>query len=668
MNLVGMLPVYNEVDIVEEVIQHLLSQGIDLVVLDNGSTDGSYEICKKFAEKGLITLNQVKTSKFDFPLILRILYDMALTRNPDWLIRSDQDEILESGTENLTLKEAIEQEDDKGCNLIQFNVFEFFATNDDNLTAKSIKDKFRYYSWQHDYAYRAWKHIPGVRVENEAGHMPIFPEGCQYRISEKKFVMRHYRFRNKEQAIKNNEQRILRTKDIPERKIGWYAHFDKISKKQFEPVDFNLLNKYNEDNNWNCEPKFQPYVMTAHKTRNELFSKDGDLIRPHLTISEMWAALKWRDEKISSLQKQFDELSSKNFVNGEGENSKKSIDLETKPFLIITGMHRSGTSFLARALNLAGVYLGNLDSIITHDFLSTPHKHNLRGHWENTKLLHLGEKTLSFSNGSWKDIPLKIEINEEIVQGIKESVKELTNHSSLMAGLKDPRILLCLEAWRPHLPKEIMIIGIFRHPLKVAESIKKRNDLSYQKSIDLWKIYNQKLLKHLEKYNGFLVNFDWPKEKIISELNQIYDKLGLSRRIDLLEWYTEELITSDERYDSSYELPNDVNEIYTKLLDQSKKNQQVKVTQPKLSEHELKLIIDGILSELQEQGIYFKKILEQKLNSVKSLGKNYDEQLIIEREKKNSEIINLKSDMNKIRNSFTWKMLRKIDKLTGKGR
>ena len=66
-----------------------------------------------------------------------------------------------------------------------------------------------------------------------------------------------------------------------------------------------------------------------------------------------------------------------------------------RPFLIITGMHRSGTSFLVRALNLAGVYLGSLDSIITHDLV--PAKDNPRGHWENTKLLHLGEKTLSFS-------------------------------------------------------------------------------------------------------------------------------------------------------------------------------------------------------------------------------------------------------------------------------
>lgn len=415
---------------------------------------------------------------------------------------------------------------------------------------------------------------------------------------------------------------------------------------------------------------------------------------------------------------------------------------------------------MARALNLAGVYLGNLDSIITHDMI--PHKDNLRGHWENTKLLQLGEKTLSFSNGSWKDIPQKIVINEEIAQAIEESVKELTNHPSMMAGFKDPRILLCLQAWKPYLPKELMIIGIFRHPLKVAESVKKRNGLSYQKSIDLWKIYNLKLLKYLEENNGFLLNFDWPKEKILSELNQIFDKLGLSRKIDLLEWYTEELITSAERCDSSFELPNDVNEIYTKLLEKSQKNHQVEIIQPKLSENELKAIMDGLLNELQEQGIYFKKILEQKINSTKSLEENndpysllrsiyykrqdlkkafpeakqgdysrllnwakdvcstkkdwsYDElakfeefylyfdvneiknlkneineinetkmklnslrkdfdkqmkenkQLRVEKERVNSEIMNLKSDLNKIKNSLTWKTLRKIDKLTGKG-
>jgi len=61
---------------------------------------------------------------------------------------------------------------------------------------------------------------------------------------------------------------------------------------------------------------------------------------------------------------------------------------------------------------------------------------------------------------------------------------------------------------------------------------------------------------------------------------------------------------------------------------------------------------------------------QMKLNLLR---KNFDEQIKkneqvrVEIEKKNSEIMNLKSSLNRIQNSLTWKTLRKIDKLTGKG-
>jgi len=78
----------------------------------------------------------------------------------------------------------------------------------------------------------------------------------------------------------------------------------------------------------------------------------------------------------------------------------------TMPFLLITGMHRSGTSFLARALNLQGVNLGQLDSLLSHEWKS--YLDNPRGHWENKKIFELAEKTLRNSNGSWHKIPEKI--------------------------------------------------------------------------------------------------------------------------------------------------------------------------------------------------------------------------------------------------------------------
>ena len=288
-----MLPVFNSVDILEEVIEHILSQGIELVVLDNGSTDGSYEVCEEFAKKNLIKLKRYPTSNFDYGLLSRILYDMALELKPDWLIRNDQDELLETGSDNVTLKEFIKNEDVKGFNLIQFDVFEFFMTDNDNELEKSIKKKFKYYSWQHDFAYRAWRHLPGTRVEDTLGHYPIFPEGFQYKIPEKKFVLRHYRFRNKKQAINNNKERLERLRNRPETKIGLLVHYKKISeKKYFEEIDHNILNKYLEDNNWKYEKKIIPYVMSTLPKRDQVFSSDGELLIHHPSIFELKAEIK----------------------------------------------------------------------------------------------------------------------------------------------------------------------------------------------------------------------------------------------------------------------------------------------------------------------------------------------------------------------------------------
>jgi len=309
-----MLPVYNEQEIVGEVIEHLLSEGLDLVVLDNGSKDGSYEVCKKFAEKGLIVLEQYSSPSFNWPLVLRMLYDMALRKNPDWLIRSSQDEFLESGISNVSLKEAIIKEDEKGCNLIQFDVFEFFMTDADNLQAKSTRERFPYYSWQNEDQYRAWKYHPGIRVEDAGGHYPIFPRHIKYKIANRKFVHRHYRYRNKQQAIKNHLDRLNRLKGTPESKLGWNVHWKRIAEKGGpHVVDHNLLTKYLEDNNWNHELKYYPYISGIHPKKNDVFDQDGNLKTEFPTLWEVRVksieTIKEKDSIITKQQKEFDECS-----------------------------------------------------------------------------------------------------------------------------------------------------------------------------------------------------------------------------------------------------------------------------------------------------------------------------------------------------------------------
>jgi len=288
---------------------------------------------------------------------------------------------------------------------------------------------------------------------------------------------------------------------------------------------------------------------------------------------------------------------------------------QMKRFVLITGMHRSGTSFLARAMNLSGVHLGEINSFISNDWITL--SDNLRGHWENKEILELTKKTFSYNKGSWDEPPKSIRVNSKLGKKIKKCIDSLTKTSSLAAGFKDPRIIFLFESWQKYLPKNFVIIGIFRNPLKVAESLKIRDGFNYEKSLHSWEIYNEKLLSLLEKHNGFLLDFDWPKQKLFSETKLIFRKLGLDENIDLSSWYTKKLFHSDKTYNSKYHMEPEIKKLYTKLKQRSKKNSSVRIKKTVLNKKESWKMIHELLSEGQQQGNYFKKLYDSQDKIIK---------------------------------------------------
>jgi len=304
-----------------------------------------------------------------------------------------------------------------------------------------------------------------------------------------------------------------------------------------------------------------------------------------------------------------------------------------KPFILMTGMHRSGTSFLARALNLRGVYLGDYQEFTSDEW--RPAIDNLRGHWENQRFLELADETLSISNGSWHKIPQKIRVNSKIKNGIKNLTKNLVENSLLASGLKDPRILLCLNEWKKFFPKKFVIVGIFRNPLKVSESLKIRNGFSYSKSIELWKNYNENLLNYLEKYDGFLIDFDWQEKKLISQIDFICKRLGLSTKIDISQWYTKELLQSDKRYQKKFSLDKDISNLYERLKKKASNNDKVKINFQ--LEVKGKEMAENFLQEIQNQNNYFKIVINKNLKEL-SKTKNYQNKLTADLQDKKDEI------------------------------
>ncbi|REJ82768.1 MAG: sulfotransferase [Acidobacteria bacterium] len=141
--------------------------------------------------------------------------------------------------------------------------------------------------------------------------------------------------------------------------------------------------------------------------------------------------------------------------------------------VIVLGMHRSGTSMLARTLQDLGLFLGG----------------SVDEHCEARFFISLNEWMLSEAGGRW-DAP--VEIPEELVERLEAVTRRhlgswrtlffLGGHyrpgrlfrMTFPWGWKDPRTVLNLAVWKRIFPGARWL-HLYRHPLDVAESLRRRS-------------------------------------------------------------------------------------------------------------------------------------------------------------------------------------------------
>lgn len=218
--------------------------------------------------------------------------------------------------------------------------------------------------------------------------------------------------------------------------------------------------------------------------------------------------------------------------------------------LLILGMHRSGTSFLAGTLQAAGLDLGSP---------STFDKHNQRGNRELRPLMMFHEEMLKARGHAWDHPPVEqvIWTEEERAEGMSH----LSWAGQRPWGFKDPRTLFLIEGWLDLFPAA-KFIGIFRHPVAVARSMAIRNRFEDEQSWDLWARYNRRLLALHERHPFPLLCFDEDDATIHHRLDGLLPNLGLSPMTDGEVFFTPELKHHDVRAEP---LPSHLQDIYEAL-------------------------------------------------------------------------------------------------------
>jgi len=201
---------YNEADIIGESVAALLAQGLDLFVIDDGSTDGTAEILEKLAASNdRITLARHADpirNQYDNDRLLQQKMEQARRAFLDgytWMIFVDADEIRQSPWPDISLAQAFAHVEALGYNAVDFTVLDFRFLKDDFPGTGPFEKHMRYFEFGsrpgHFVQIKAWRHAAEREVDAipSGGHNACFPGR---RVFPLKFLLKHYPLRNPSQA------------------------------------------------------------------------------------------------------------------------------------------------------------------------------------------------------------------------------------------------------------------------------------------------------------------------------------------------------------------------------------------------------------------------------------------------------------------------------------
>lgn len=238
---------------------------------------------------------------------------------------------------------------------------------------------------------------------------------------------------------------------------------------------------------------------------------------------------------------------------------------EEKTLLIVLGMHRSGSSLMAKTLESLGAELG--------DQLLPPQPDNPKGFFEDVDIGMVNE-TMLYLHGlaahSIKPYSNKTQNKEKLIEyGVELLLQKLEGKKIFC--FKDPRTARNFSIWREvidRLPNvAIHVVLIVRNPLSVAKSLEVRNGIDPMRAYYMWLLHyvpviclSKELPMHIVHYEDLIAN----PECALEEISKI-EGLQLPEDYDFIDPVLEHHVHSLEELKQSESAPEQVVTLYAAL-------------------------------------------------------------------------------------------------------
>lgn len=232
LRIAAILSVRNEAVHIERSLRDLVSDAINVVLIDHASTDDTVAKARAFLDSGLLAIRDLQwRGVFSLTEQLAMKRSIALELDYDWIIHIDADEQMHSMNEGESLRDAITKADAQGFNCINFNEFVFFPFLGEDFYHESYADEMiNYYHFRprHPRLMRAQKLSAGLDYGHSGGHVLM---GSQLAVYPEDMALRHYIMLSHQHGRHKYLKRVFAQEEVDR---GWHANRLVISEANLE--------------------------------------------------------------------------------------------------------------------------------------------------------------------------------------------------------------------------------------------------------------------------------------------------------------------------------------------------------------------------------------------------------------------------------------------------